>query len=167
MEWSDEGIVLAMRRHGESGAIVTLLTRAHGRHAGLVRGGAGGRSRGLYEPGNRVLATWRARLAEHLGHFTCELAEAHAAALLDDPLRLAALASAAAVADAGLPEREAHAAVYDRLKVWLEVLADSEAAARPPTPALPPKGGRDETARPDHEEPSPLVGEGQGGGPCR
>ncbi len=68
MDWSDEGIVLATRRHGESGAIVSLLTRAHGRHVGLVRGGAGRAARGLYQPGNRVNAVWRARLADHLGH---------------------------------------------------------------------------------------------------
>lgn len=129
MEWTDEGIVLACRRHGESGAIVTLLTRAHGRHAGLVRGGAGRRLRGLYEPGNRVLATWRARLAEHLGHYTCELAEALAARLLDDPLRLAGLAAATAVADAALPEREPHPAVHDRLRALLAALAESPAAA--------------------------------------
>jgi DNA repair protein RecO (recombination protein O) len=132
MEWSDEGIVLAARRHGESGAIVTLLTLAHGRHAGLVRGGAGRRARGLYEPGNRVLATWRGRLSEHLGHFLCELSEAYAAALLDDPLRLAALSSATAVADAALPDREPHPAVYERLKRLLDRLsAPAESAAGP------------------------------------
>ena len=43
MEWTDEGIVLGVRRHGESSAIVELLTRSHGRHLGLVRGGAGKR----------------------------------------------------------------------------------------------------------------------------
>src|SRR5215468_8603754 len=80
IEWSDDGIVLSARRHGESGAIVSLLTRSHGRHAGLVLGGAGRRARGVYEPGNRVSAVWRARLAEHLGHYACELAESRAAA---------------------------------------------------------------------------------------
>src|SRR4051812_49991431 len=68
MEWTDEGIVLGVRRHGESSAIVELLTRGHGRHLGLVRGGAGKRMRPLLQPGNSVTAVWRARLAEHLGH---------------------------------------------------------------------------------------------------
>jgi DNA repair protein RecO (recombination protein O) len=113
MEWTDEGIVLAARMHGESAAIVTLLTRAHGRHLGLVRGGAGRRARGHYEPGNRVLATWRARLAEHLGNYRCELLQSQAAGLLDDSLRLSALASAAALVDAALPEREPHTPTYE------------------------------------------------------
>ena len=88
MEWLDEGIVLARRRHGESSLIVSLLTREHGRHAGLVRGGAAPRSRGIYQTGNRVNARWRARLEEHLGQWTCELVDS-VARLLDDPPRLA------------------------------------------------------------------------------
>ncbi len=113
MEWTDEGFVLGARRHGESAVIVTLLTRSHGRHAGLVRGGAGRRARGLYQPGNLVRAHWRARLALHLGHYNCEMIEARAAALLDDPLRLAVLAAASAVAEAALPEREAHPRAFE------------------------------------------------------
>lgn len=125
MEWTDDAIVLKARRHGESSAIVTLLTREHGRHAGLVPGGSGKRARGIYEPGNQVRATWRARLPEHLGHFACELVAANAARLLDDPLRLAALASATAVAEAALPEREPHPRTYVGL---LGLVADLTAA---------------------------------------
>ena len=68
MQWTDEGIVLGVRRHGEASAILELMTREHGRHLGLVRGGAGSRMRPVLQPGNRVTATWRARLDEHLGH---------------------------------------------------------------------------------------------------
>ena len=72
MEWIDEGIVLGVRRHGKSSAIVELLTREHGRHLGLVRGGAGSRMRPLLQPGNSVRAVWRARLDEHLGYYAIE-----------------------------------------------------------------------------------------------
>ncbi len=75
MNWSDEGIVLSARRHGENSVIVQLLTRGYGRHAGLVRGGQGKRARGIYQPGNLVAARWSARLADHLGNSTCELVE--------------------------------------------------------------------------------------------
>ena len=120
MDWSDEGVVLAVRKHGETAAIVSLLTRDHGRHAGLVRGGVGRRARGTLQPGNEVQATWRARLAEHLGAFTCELVRARAARLLDDPPRLAGLAAACALAEAVLPEREPHNAVWSALVALLE-----------------------------------------------
>ena len=126
MEWSDEGIVLSARKHGESAAIVTLLTREHGRHAGLVRGGAGRRARGLYQPGNRLHATWRGRLAEHLGSFTCELTQAVAAPLLEDPLRLACLSAVCAVAETSLPERETHVPVFEGLGVVLAALSESD-----------------------------------------
>ena len=112
MQWQDEGVVLAARRHGESSVVVSLFTAGHGRHAGLVRGGAGRRARPVYEPGNRLRVTWRARLPEQLGSFSAELEVAVAARLLDDPLRLAGLGAACALLDAGLPERDPHPILY-------------------------------------------------------
>ena len=122
MDWTDDGIVLSARRHGENAAIVSLLTREHGRHPGLVRGGAGRKMRGTLQPGNAVHAHWRGRLAEHLGSYTCELVQAYAAEILDTPLQLAALSAACALAETALPEREPHPAVYDGLRVVLDAL---------------------------------------------
>src|SRR5260370_2640213 len=85
MEWRDTGFVLATRRHGESGLIVELLTKEHGRHAGLVRGGQSPRRRAVLQPGNSVAASWRGRLPQHLGTLDCELVEAHAPPLLHHP----------------------------------------------------------------------------------
>lgn len=121
MDWSDEGIVLSARRHGESAVILSLLTAAHGRHAGLVRGGASRRQRGVMQPGNRVAATWRARLEDHLGSFTVELLNNPSARWLDDPGRLAALSSACAIVDATLPEREPCDTIFNRLSGLLDV----------------------------------------------
>jgi DNA repair protein RecO (recombination protein O) len=123
VQWQDEGIVLAVRRHGESSAVASLLTRAHGRYAGLVRGGAGQRARPVWQPGNRLLVAWRARLPEQLGSLTGELLSANAALLLDDPGHLAALRSACALLDATLPERDPHPGLYDALLTWLDELA--------------------------------------------
>ena len=123
MDWSDDGIVLSARKHGEAAAVVHLLTRAHGRHAGLVRGGTSRRQRGTLQPGNEVQATWRARLEEHLGNFTVELTNGHAARLMDDPGRLAALTSACALIEAGLAEREPHADVFEDMQAMLIGLA--------------------------------------------
>jgi len=122
MHWSDEGIVLSARAHGENGVIVQLLTRGQGRHPGLVRGGQGRRVRGVLQPGNLVAAQWSGRLAEHLGTYVCEPVTAYAARVLDDPDRLAALSAAAAVTEGALPEREPHAACFDGLLALLEAL---------------------------------------------
>ena len=126
MHWSDAGIVLSVRKHGETSAICTLLTRGHGRHAGLVRGGVGRRMRGTLQAGNEVAAEWRARLSEHLGTFAVEPTRIRAAAFLDDPDRLAGLAAACAVADAALPEREPHPAVYEAFGALLDAFESSE-----------------------------------------
>lgn len=110
MEWTAEGVVVAVRPHGESSAILELFTAAHGRHAGVVRGGTGRRLAPVLMPGNRVMASWRGRLAEHLGHFTVEpgLSGATAAGLLGDRRALAGLAAVCALIRRGLPERDPH-----------------------------------------------------------
>ncbi len=126
MNWTDDGIVLSARKHGETSAIVQVLTRDHGRHAGLVRGGAGRGARGTLQPGNEIQAVWRARLAEHLGTYSVELVRARAAQVLTEPGRLAALSSACAVAEAALPEREAHPAAFDGFRALLDALEQSD-----------------------------------------
>src|SRR5437588_10157916 len=126
MEWRDTGFVLMARRHGESALIVELLTREHGRHAGLVRGGQSPRRRALLQPGNKVAAAWRGRLPEHLGSFDCELVEAHAARFLDDPDRLAAVMAATALLLTALPEREPTVELYQAFAGWLGALDSAE-----------------------------------------
>jgi DNA repair protein RecO (recombination protein O) len=122
MQWEDEGIVLAARRHGEGALIVHLLTREHGRHAGLVRGGQGRKLSTVYQIGNRVSAQWKARLAEHLGLLSGELLRGHAARVIDDPARLACLSAAVALAEASLAEREPHPRAFAGLSALLDSL---------------------------------------------
>ena len=81
MQWTDEGIVLGVKRHGETSVILELMTQERGRHLGLVRGGAGTRLRGVLQPGNSLRATWRARLDEHLGYYAVEGINLRAAGL--------------------------------------------------------------------------------------
>lgn len=120
MEWQDDGIVLGARALGESGNVVELLTRTHGRHLGLVRGRRSVAA--LLQSGNRVRATWRARLPDHLGTFTLEPQRALLAALMEDSGALMALRSLCAVAMAVLPEREPHRALFEATEVVLEEL---------------------------------------------
>ncbi len=121
MDWTDEGIVLSARPHGENAAVVTLLTAAHGRHAGLVPGGQGRTARPVLQPGNRVQAVWRARLVDHLGNYTLDLAAAQAALWLDAPDIIAIISSACAVTEASLPERQPLPGVYAGLATLLSL----------------------------------------------
>lgn len=119
MDWTSEGYILSVRKHGETSAIIDVLTPDKGRHLGLVRGGVSRRARPVLQPGNKVKLDWRGRLSEHLGTFTAEPMSARAAELMDDRLSLAGLNSACAVARECLPEREAHPAVYAAFEVLL------------------------------------------------
>lgn len=129
MDWQDRGFVIARFKHGESSLVVKLLTEAHGLHAGLVRGGTGRAGRAVYQIGNMVAATWRARLPDHLGNYRGELIRAHAAELLDSRRSLAGLAAAAALVEATLPEREPAGTVFDAFGVLLDRLATPEWAS--------------------------------------
>src|ERR1700719_570192 len=129
MEWTDEGIVLGVRRHGESSAIVELLTRGHGRHLGLVRGGAGSRMRPLLQPGNSVRAVWRARLDEHLGYYVVEGIRLRAATVLASSHAVYGVTHLASLARL-LPERDPHESIYELLDRTLDDFDDvGEAAA--------------------------------------
>jgi len=112
MEWIDEAMVLSARPHGESAAVVTLLTPSYGRHAGLMPGGQGRHNQPILQPGNRVKAKWRARLVDQLGSFALDLMASHSAAWLDDPEILLIVSSACAVTEASLPERLPMPGVY-------------------------------------------------------
>jgi DNA repair protein RecO (recombination protein O) len=128
MEWTDEGIVLGVRRHGEANAIVELLTRAHGRHLGLVRGGAGSRLRPVLQPGNSLAVTWRARLDEHLGHYNVEGLKLRAGAFLTVAHAVYAVTHLSALLRL-LAERDPHETLFDNLGTILDHLLDPADAA--------------------------------------
>jgi len=128
VEWSDEGIVLAVRSYGETSAIVEALTRAHGRHLGLVHGGASRKSKAMLQPGNSLQLGWRARLNEQLGSYHAELVRSRAGLMLEHRDALAGLNAFVAVASAVLPEREPHASVYEAGTLLLDAIADQDFA---------------------------------------
>ncbi len=126
LQWQDEGVVLAARRHGESSAVVSVFTPTHGRHAGLVRGGAEpARALGLRgrQPRAGDLA---GAAAEQLGSFSAELDVAVAARLLDDPDRLAGLGAACALLETTLPERDPHPILYNMFSDLLDLLPENK-----------------------------------------
>jgi len=112
MEFEDDAFVLTARVHGESGAIVELLTARHGKYAAHVAGGASRRLKPLLQAGARALVRYRARVSDQLGSATLEPVGEGPAALFDEPLALAGLAAAAAVAAGALPEREPHPGAF-------------------------------------------------------
>jgi DNA repair protein RecO (recombination protein O) len=123
MQWTDEGIVLGVRRHGETGVILELMTLERGRHLGLVRGGTGARLRGVLQPGNSLRATWRARLDDHLGHYLVEGINLRAAGILTAAHAVHGVTHLAALCRL-LAEREPHAGIHATLEQILDALDD-------------------------------------------
>jgi len=120
MQWNDDALLLSSRPHGESSLLVTLLTREHGRHAGLVAGGQSKRHRATWQTGTLMAVKWQARLSEHLGTISGEPRTPYAARWLDDPFRLAGVSAACAVSEACLPERVPHPAAFEALVALLD-----------------------------------------------
>ncbi len=127
MEWRDEGIILGTRRHGETSAILEVMTRAHGRHLGLVRGGRSRKQQPVLQAGNRVDIIWRARLDEHLGTFQVEALDLNAARLFDSAAAIYGLQTLAGHLRL-LPERDPHERLYETLGLVIEHLDDPAAA---------------------------------------
>ena len=128
MQWTDDAIVLGIRRHGEASAIAELFTREHGRHLGLVRGGFGSRLKPVLQPGNGVRAVWRARLDEHLGTYTVEPVKARTASMFASAHALFGVTHLASLARL-LPERDPHVLIYDDLEAILDRLDDPQSIA--------------------------------------
>jgi DNA repair protein RecO (recombination protein O) len=128
MEWSERGLVLGLKKHGETSVILELMTRAHGRHLGVVRGGRSKTMQPVLQPGNEVEAVWRARLEEHLGLYAVEPAALRTDLLLSSPQGLHGVGLLGALLRL-LPERDPHSGLYDRAQVLLAHLTTPLAPA--------------------------------------
>ena len=121
-QWQDQSIILSARAHGESGAVVSLLTREYGRRSGYLRGASSAKNRGTLEIGNIVDANWRARTSDSLGYLTLELSHSTASRIMSDALKLSALQAACALCDQALPEKEGYEGLYNGLQALLNIL---------------------------------------------
>ncbi len=122
MEWRDQGVLLAVRRHGESAAIIEVFTDLRGRHAGVVRGGGSRKQAPILQKGAQLDVTWRARLDEHIGTFRAELLLSRAATAMADRQALAGLNAICDLLKFVLPEREPHPRLYRATQALLAAL---------------------------------------------
>jgi len=126
MEWRDQGILLATRRHGETSVIIEVFTPTQGRHAGIVRGGTSRKIAPILQPGAQLDLAWRARLEDHIGSFSVEPVRSRAAAAMEDRLALAGLNAVTGLLSFCLPEREAHPGLYAKTEALLDLLGHTD-----------------------------------------
>lgn len=126
MDWRDHGILLSNRRHGETAAIIEVFTQAHGRHAGVVRGGTSRKIAPILQPGAQLDVLWRARLEEHIGTFQVEPLRSRAAAAFSGRLALAGLNAVVSLLSFCLPEREPHPGIYKQTEQLMDLLGQDE-----------------------------------------
>ena len=128
MEWKDEGIIIGTRKHGETSLIVEIMTRRHGRHLGIVRGGRSRKKQPFMQPGNSVEASWRARLDEHLGTWSLEATELRTVRLMETPIGVFGIQLLASHLRL-IPERDVHEHLHEALEVILSYLQEASIAA--------------------------------------
>ncbi|MFM7084933.1 MAG: DNA repair protein RecO [Hyphomicrobium sp.] len=124
MEWTDEGVVLGAKSHGETNVVVELFTQDHGRHLGLLHGGQSRKKVPTIQCGNLVNLTWKSRLSEQLGYLTLELKNCYSVQAMEDPPALAALSSLCSLLRL-LPERDPHSILYEVTVLFLSYLNDA------------------------------------------
>ena len=126
MEWRDQGILLSVRHHGETSAIIEVFTPTQGRHAGVVRGGVSRKIAPVLQPGAQLDVSWRARLEDHIGSFSVEPVRSRAADAMNDRMALAGLNAVTALLSFCLPEREPHPPLYARTEGLLDLLGQGD-----------------------------------------
>jgi len=128
LQWEDRGVVLGGRVYGETSVIVELLTAQHGRHLGVVRGGRSRRLRPVLQPGNSVMATWRARIDDHMGTYAVEGLTLRAAQVIGDAVALHALNHLCGLARL-LPERDPHPVLHGMLDLMMDTIGTRQVLA--------------------------------------
>ncbi|OYW43573.1 MAG: DNA repair protein RecO [Rhodobacterales bacterium 12-64-8] len=120
-EWTDRAISLGLRRFGETGAILEVFARAHGRRRALIHGGASQKKRGPMQPGNTLQITWKGG-EQSLGYFTAEMESERASRHMADAEALAGLLALSEILAAVVPESEPKPELFDAAETVLDLL---------------------------------------------
>lgn len=128
MRLGTTAIVVAIRPHGEHGAVVRLMTPDHGLQACYVRGARGRRLRPVLMPGNQVEATLSARTDAQLAQGAVELVHSRGP-LLQEALPAAAIDWICALTATALPEGQPYPRIYQALDGLLAAIEAAPTAS--------------------------------------
>ncbi len=128
MRFTTSAIVVALRPHGEHGAIVRLMTPDQGLQAAYVRGARGRHLRPVLVAGNQVEATLSARTESQLAQGTVEIVHSRGP-LLQEPLPAVAIDWITALTATVLPEAQPYPRIYQALDGLLAAIEAAPSAS--------------------------------------
>ena len=88
MNIKDQGIILSVRKYGESSVIVKIFSKEHGIYSGFIRGALSKKNSAIYQISNLVEFVWTAKNSDNLGFFRVELMKSFLAEILSNQLKL-------------------------------------------------------------------------------
>jgi len=130
MQWSDEGYLLSKNNFDENSIIIETFTLNHGKHSGLVYGGASRKQKKIFQTGNKIFLNWKSKGESKTGYFSVELIKPISPSFFDDKKRTTCILSLASILKILLPEREINTKIYKsfefminnlKLKNWIEL----------------------------------------------
>ena len=126
MQFSDEGYIIKTRRHGESGLILTVLTRSNGKISGYVKNAFSTKKNGIYQLGNCISLNAYTRLEENLYSFHVDLLRAEAVNFMTDEAKLSALGALCELCNTCLPEKDNIGLFYNTIESFFNnILEDN------------------------------------------
>lgn len=106
MRFNDQGYIVNLRKHGENSAVLTVLSREHGKVTGFVKHALSKKNLGVFQLGNQVQFEAYSRVDENMLSLKVELLSPDAVNFIADPQKLSVLAAFCALSNAVLPELE-------------------------------------------------------------
>jgi DNA repair protein RecO (recombination protein O) len=123
MQWSDEGYLLSKNNFNEHSIIIEAFTLRHGKHSGLVYGGASRKQKRIFQIGNKIFLNWKSRRENRTGYFSVELIKPVAPTFFDDKKRTTCILSITSILKILLPESQINKKIYNSFEMMINNLS--------------------------------------------
>ena len=117
--WQDESLILSSQDFSDTSIILKVFSKNHGVRKGLVRGAKKKNKAYIFESGNLVLASFKARTDDMLGIFNIDLIKPCPAIYLKERLKFSAIISILNLIEFCLLENDVESDLYHYTKLLI------------------------------------------------
>ena len=110
--WEDEAIILSYQDYSETSIILKVFTKVYGVRKGLIKGDKSKKKNYIFESGNIVSVSYKARTEDMLGIFTVDMIKSCSAIYLSDALKFTGIISILNLIEFCLLENEVEEVLY-------------------------------------------------------